>query len=77
VVVIHDGQRIYHGTLGRDWDLSRIDLEQIEKESIIPIGLFLSDFEDAAELAALFPRLVVSSDDELPNRLGNLLSSLC
>jgi hypothetical protein len=77
ILVIHDGRPVYDDELGNDWNLSKADLGQLEKDGIIPIGLFLGSAGDASKLAELFSRLVISNGKELPDKLGNLLRSLC
>ena len=40
LVVIHDGQPVYSGRHGNDWDLSLRHLRQLESGGITPIGVY-------------------------------------
>ena len=52
VLVIHDGEPVYVGTLGNDMALSLGRLRQLERQGLTPIGLYLGqDFDPALESA--------------------------
>ena len=77
LVIIHDGEPVYDSRLGSDWKLSRAHLLRLERQGLIPIGVYLGDdFDLMAKLHKLFPRLIVCSNNDLPDKLGNLLRSL-
>ena len=76
LLVIHDGEPVYNGRLGNDYTLSLARLRHLERQGITPIGLYLGESCNIAQLEALFSRLVITSGDELPEKLGNVLMSL-
>jgi hypothetical protein len=77
VLIIHDGQPVYDGALGRDWDLAQRRLRSWEARGLHTIGLYLGSAEDdQAKLRELFPRLIVSSADNLAEKLGDVLRAL-
>ena len=76
LLVIHDGEPVYTGKLGNDYQMSIERLRKLERQSIIPIGLFLGESCNMNQLEALFPRLVITSGERLPEKLGNMLMSL-
>jgi hypothetical protein len=77
LVVIHDGQPVYSGRRGYDWELSLKHLRHLESRAITPIGVYLGQStDDEQKLKALFRWLIVCSPEQLPERLGDLLRSL-
>ena len=76
LLVIHDGEPVYNGRLGNDYQLSLERLRRLERQGIAPIGLYLGERGNMAQLKALFSRLVITSGQELPEKLGNMLRSL-
>jgi len=76
MVVIHDGEPVYNGRLGNDYQLSLKRLRRLERQGISPIGLYLGESCNMAQLESLFPRLVITSGEKLPEKLGNMLRSL-
>lgn len=76
LLVLHDGDPVYNGRLGNDYQLSLKRLRRLERQGITPIGLFLGESCNMAQLEALFPRLVITSGERLPEKLGNMLRSL-
>jgi hypothetical protein len=77
LVVIHDGQPVYSGKRGWDWDLSQKRLRHLENIGITPIGVYLGQSsDDQTRLRRLFRWLVVCTGEQLPERLGDLLRSL-
>jgi len=77
LVVIHDGDPVYDGRLGNDRALSQAHLGRLERLGVTAIGVYLGDdSEMIVKLQRLFPRLVISTGKELPDKLGNLLRSL-
>jgi hypothetical protein len=76
LLVIHDGEPVYRGKLGNDCTLSLERLRRLERQGITPIGLYLGESCNQAQLDALFPRLVITSGERLPEKLGNMLRSL-
>jgi len=76
LLVIHDGEPVYNGKLGNDYQLSITRLRRLERQGITPIGLYLGENCNMAQLEALFPRLVITSGERLPEKLGNMLMSL-
>jgi hypothetical protein len=76
-IVCSDGQPVWSGREGRDWDLSLARLTQAEQKGIKVIGLFLGEGdEDLRKMQRLFPRLIVTTPDRLPEKLGGMLISL-
>jgi hypothetical protein len=77
IVVIHDGEPVYNGKDGVDWNLSLDHLKKLEKRGAIIIGVYLgNDPDHENKLKRLFSRLVVCTGKQLPEKLGNLLRSL-
>ena len=76
LLVLHDGEPVYSGRLGNDYTLSLERLRCLERQGITPIGLYLGEGCNMAQLEALFPRLVITSGERLPEKLGNMLRSL-
>ena len=76
LLVLHDGEPVYNGRLGNDYQLSLARLRRLERQGITPIGLYLGESCNQAQLEALFPRLVITSGEKLPEKLGNMLRSL-
>ena len=76
LLVIHDGEPVYTGKLGSDYQLSLERLRRLERQGITPIGLYLGERGNTAQLEALFPLLVITSGEKLPEKLGNMLRSL-
>ena len=77
LVIVHDGEPVYDGRLGCDWKLSRAHLQRLERQGMTTIGVYLGDDSDLiGKLHVLFPRLIVCSNNDLPDKLGNLLRSL-
>ena len=77
VICIHDGQPVWSGPEGRDWDLSLARLTLAEQKGIKPIGLFLGEQdEDLKRMQRLFKRLIHTPPDRLPEKLGSMLISL-
>ena len=77
IIVIHDGQPIWIGREGRDWDLSLQRLKAAEQRGLKPIGLYLGRSpSDLTQMRQLFARLIDTTPDRLPEKLGSLLISL-
>ncbi len=77
IVAIHDGQPIWSGSEGHDWDLSLARLTVAEQKGLKPIGLFLGEREeDLEKMGKLFKRLINVPPDRLPEKLGGMLISL-
>ncbi len=77
ILIIHDGRPVYQGEEGNDWELSLQHLHHLEARGITPIGVYLgTSAEDLTQLKQLFPRLVHTSGNALPDRLGDLLRGL-
>jgi len=82
LLVIHDGEPVYNGRLGNDYQLSLKRLRRLKRQGTTPIGLYLGDGcmveldPNQAQLEALFPHLVITSGELLPEKLGNMLRSL-
>jgi hypothetical protein len=77
VLVLHDGQPVYDGMRGRDWDLALQRLQQWELRGLLAIGIYLgNDEDDRHKLRQLFRRLIVCSGDDLPDKLGDVLRGL-
>jgi hypothetical protein len=76
LLIIHDGEPVYNGALGNDYTLSLERLRCLERQGITPIGLYLGESCNQAQLDALFPRMVITSGERLPEKLGNMLRSL-
>lgn len=77
LVVLHDGQPVYAGRRGNDWELSLARLRQMESAGLTPIGVYLShSADDQRKLRQLFRWLLVCTGEQLPDKLGDLLRSL-
>ena len=76
ILVIHDGEPVYNGDLGNDYQMSIERLRRLERMGITPIGLYLGESCNMNQLEALFPRLVITIGERLPEKLGNMLRSL-
>ena len=77
ILCLHDGQPVWSGREGRDWDLSIARVTQAERKGIKVIGLFLGEGEeDLRKMQLLFPRLIATTPDRLPEKLGGMLISL-
>ena len=77
VIVIHDGQPVYHAGLGCDWDLALERLRGFEQHGLLPIGIYLGGRdEDLRKLRVLFRHLIVCAGVDPPERLGDLLRGL-
>jgi len=76
LLIVHDGEPVFHTRAVSDWDLSLAHLRSLERAGITPIGVHLGS-ENLEKLNKLFPRLVNCPDGEaLPEKLGSLLNSL-
>jgi nitric oxide reductase activation protein len=77
ILCVHDGQPVWSGREGRDWDLSIARVHRAEQQGITVIGLFLGeDEEELRKMQVLFPRLIVTTPEQLPEKLGGMLVSL-
>jgi hypothetical protein len=77
LIVLHDGQPVYSGRRGYDWELSLRHLRHLDDRGITPVGVYLgADTDDEHKLKTLFRWLIVCSPEQLPERLGDLLRSL-
>lgn len=77
LVCIHDGEPVYKGPDGNDWQLSYAHLRNLERAGIMTIGIYLGDEDEyRRKVQQLFPRLIVCKGKELPDKLGNVLRSL-
>ena len=76
LLVLHDGEPVYNGDLGNDYQMSLTGLRRLERQGITLIGLYLGEGCNMAQLEALFPRLVITSGERLPEKLGNMLRIL-
>jgi hypothetical protein len=77
LVVIHDGQPIYAGRRGNDWQRSLDHLHRLETSPITVLGVYLGHSEsDREKLGQLFQWLTVTTGEELSDRLGDLLQAL-
>ena len=76
LLVLHDGDPVYNGDPGNDYQMSLTRLRRLERQGITPIGLYLGEGCNIAQLEVLFPRLVITSGERLPEKLGNMLRSL-
>ena len=76
LLIVHDGEPVYCTRTVSDWDLSLARLRSLERAGIIPIGVHLGN-ENLEKLRRLFTRLVnYPNGEELPDKLGSMLSSL-
>jgi hypothetical protein len=77
IICAHDGQPVWSGREGRDWDLSIARVKMAEQKGIRVIGLFLGEGEEELrKMKLLFPRLIVTAPEWLPEKLGSMLISL-
>jgi hypothetical protein len=77
LVVIHDGKPVYKGEDGDDWELSCTHLRRLDSQLITTFGIYLgTNPEDQAPLKILFPRMIITSGKDLPEKLGALLRGL-
>jgi hypothetical protein len=77
ILCAHDGSPVWSGREGRDWDLSIARVKTAEQKGIRVIGLFLGeDEEELRKMKLLFPRLIVTAPERLPEKLGSMLISL-
>jgi len=70
LLVIHDGQ-----PTSQDFSLSLERLQTMQRKGITPIGIFLGENPQDA-LRQLFPCLVITQGQQLPDKLGMLFKSL-
>jgi hypothetical protein len=76
LLILHDGEPVFHTCTVSDWDLSLAHLRSMEHAGIIPIGVHLGN-ENLEKLHSLFQRLVNCPDgDSLPEKLGSMLCNL-
>jgi hypothetical protein len=76
LLILHDGDPVFHTRTLSDWDLSLSHLHSLERYGVIPIGIHLG-YEKIHKLRKLFPHLVCCPEgDRLADKLGNLLCSL-
>ena len=74
---MHDDRPVWSGREGRDWDLSIARVKLAEQKGIRMIGLFLGEGEEELrKMKLLFPRLIVTEPERLPETLGGMLISL-
>ncbi len=77
ILCVHDGMPVWSGREGRDWDLSIARVKRAEQQGIKVIGLFLGEGEEELhKMQVLFTRLIVSTPEQLPEKLGGMLVSL-
>ena len=83
ILVVHDGEPVYHGCLGNDWELSQSGIRHLIKAGYLVIGVYIypsSQTEHArsgeVKLQKLFPNLVSCSQKQFAQKLGGFLSSL-
>ena len=77
ILCVHDGQPVWSGREGRDWDLSVARVKLAEQKGLRVIGLFLGEGEEELhKMQRLFPRLIATTPDRLPEKLGAMLISL-
>ena len=76
LLIIHDGEPVFHTPTVSDWDLSLAHLRSLERSGVIPIGVHLGTGK-LKKLNQLFHRLVNCPNGEsLPDKLGEMLRSL-
>ena len=77
ILCVHDGSPVWSGREGRDWDLSVARVKQAEQKGLKVIGLFLGEGEEELrKMKLLFPRLIVTEPERLPEKIGGMLISL-
>jgi hypothetical protein len=77
IICAHDGQPVWSGREGRDWDMSIARVKLAEQKGIRVIGLFLGEGEEELrKMRLLFPRLIVTEPERLPEKLGEMVISL-
>jgi hypothetical protein len=78
-IVIHDGDPVYRGAEGNDFELSRAFIQCMTEEGILVIGLYLGDNEEwrPTKLEVLFgDRLIRCKPKDLPERLSRMLITI-
>lgn len=78
-IVIHDGDPVYRGAEGNDYELSQAFIRRMTEEGILVIGLYLGDNEEwrPTKLEALFgSRLIRCKPKDLPERLSRMLITI-
>lgn len=75
ILVIHDGEPVFHLGPFSDYDVSQAHVRDLDKAGYIPIGLYIGGGE-TARIAGIFPRLVACKPENLPEKLGNMLANL-
>jgi len=77
LIIITDGDPVYrYRSLVSDWNLSMSHLRSLERQGVTPIGVFLGS-DNLEKMKMLFSRLVIcAKGNDLPEKLGRLLSSL-
>ncbi len=83
ILVAHDGEPVYHGALGNDWELSQAAIRRLMKAGYLVIGIFLYPAGGAdhahtgfQKLKKLFPNLIDCDQQQFARKLGNFLRSL-
>jgi hypothetical protein len=77
LLVLHDGDPVYKGPDGNDWQLSFSHVRKLERSGIMTIGIYLGDEDESRrKVQQLFPKLISCKGKELPDKLGNVLRSL-
>jgi hypothetical protein len=77
ILIIHDGQPVWRGPEGSDWDLSLQRLAAAERLGLKPIGIYMGTSDsDAERIAKLFKNLVTTDSKHLAEKLGHMLVSL-
>lgn len=78
-IVIHDGDPVYRGDLGNDFELSCAFIKRMNEEGILVIGLYLGDNHSfrPEKLMKLFgERLIQCEPKDLPERLSRMLITI-
>jgi hypothetical protein len=78
-IVIHDGDPVYRGAEGNDYELSQAFIQRMTEEGILVIGLYLGNNEEwrPTKLEALFgSRLIRCKPKDLPERLSRMLITI-
>jgi hypothetical protein len=76
LLILHDGDPVFHTRKVSDWDLSLDHLRSLERAGVIPIGIHLGD-GNLEKLHKLFTRLVNCPEGQnLSAKLGEMLCSL-
>ena len=78
ILVVHDGEPVYKGPEGNDWTLSHTAIRRLNEEGFLVIGVFLhvkghKEHMSAGihKLSQLFPKLVISDDQQFAQKLSN------